>query len=172
MSRHQSAAAELAAYLRNSPDVGIGDLGGLNVRNAGDLGAATEQALEQTLHPVKAPTEHEEQCALFAWAAAHEAEYPALKLLFAVPNGGYRHAATAAALKAEGVKAGVPDIFLPVPRWDRFHGLWIELKRADRSNGPTEAQTWWIEQLRKQGYMAVVCYGAQEAIHVIRHYLL
>jgi crossover junction endodeoxyribonuclease RusA len=43
----QSAGAELAAYLRNSPDVGIADLGGLNVRNAGDLGAATEQALER-----------------------------------------------------------------------------------------------------------------------------
>jgi hypothetical protein len=152
---------EYRQMLAGNPDLAVAD----------DPGKETLAQLEAALHPAKAPTEHEEQCALFAWAAAHEAEYPALKLLFAVPNGGYRHAATAAALKAEGVKAGVPDIFLPVPRWDRFNGLWIELKRADRSNGPTEAQTWWIEQLRKQGYMAVVCYGAEEAIHVIRHYL-
>ena len=42
-----SAAADLAAWLRNSPDVRIGDLGGLNLdadaleRNAGSLGGAT-----------------------------------------------------------------------------------------------------------------------------------
>ncbi len=40
-----TAADDLRAYLTNSPDVGISDLGGLNVRNAGDLGAAAEATL-------------------------------------------------------------------------------------------------------------------------------
>jgi hypothetical protein len=43
VKRPTNAAAELAAYLRNSPDVGIGDISGLNVdvtltANAGALG--------------------------------------------------------------------------------------------------------------------------------------
>lgn len=37
-------------------------------------------------------------------------------LLFAIPDGGRRDAVTGAHLKAEGVRAGVPDMFLAVPR--------------------------------------------------------
>ncbi len=162
MTRPQSAAAELAAYLRNSPDVGIGDLGGLNLRNAGDLGAPAEETLAAV------PSEHDEQCALFAWAAANEAAHPELKLLFAVPNGGFRHASTAAMLKASGTKAGVPDCCLPVAR-GRFHSLWIELKR--KPNKPTAAQQEWIADLRYYGAQAIVCYGAQEAQQAIMAYL-
>ena len=115
-----------------------------------------------------APTEHEEQVALFQWAAANEGEHEELKLLFAVPNGGYRPMTTAAQLKAEGVRSGVPDCCLPVAR-GRFHSLWIEMKR--KPNRPTEAQEHWISTLRDYGHSAVVCYGAQEAIDVIKAYL-
>ena len=83
------------------------------------------------------PTEHEEQVALFQWAAANEAQYPSLAMLAAIPNGGYRPMTTAAMLKAEGVKAGYPDILLDVARGP-YHGLRIELKRADRSNHATK----------------------------------
>ena len=120
--------------------------------------------------PVIVPTEHEEQVALFQWAEANEGTMPELRLMFAVPNGGYRPMATAAMLHAEGVKAGVPDVFLMCRR--RHYGaLAIELKRADRSNHATDAQRDWIERLRAAGYMAVICYGAQEAIEVIKTYL-
>ena len=118
--------------------------------------------------PVIVPTEHEEQVALFQWAAANEGEHEELKLLFAVPNGGYRPMTTAAQLKAEGVRSGVPDCCLPVAR-GRFHSLWIEMKR--KPNRPTEAQEHWISTLRDYGHSAVVCYGAQEAIDVIKAYL-
>lgn len=115
-----------------------------------------------------APTEHEEQVALFAWAAAQEGAFPELALLFAIPNGGYRPMTTAAALSAEGVKAGVPDCCLPIAR-GRYHSLWIEMKR--KPNKPTMEQELWIARLRAAGCMAVVCYGADEAIRVIGHYL-
>lgn len=123
-----------------------------------------------TLHlpPRSAPTEHDEQCALFAWAAANEGAHPELSMLAAIPNGGYRPMATAAMLKAEGVKAGYPDILLDVAR-GRWHGLRIEMKR--KPNKPTPEQLDWIARLRAHGYMAVVCYGADEAIGVIQHYL-
>ena len=120
--------------------------------------------------PAIVPTEHEEQVALFQWAEANEAQYPSLAMLAAIPNGGYRPMTTAAMLKAEGVKAGYPDILLDVARGP-YHGLRIELKRADRSNRPTDAQREWLAKLNFEGYRAVVCYGAQEAIKVITDYL-
>jgi hypothetical protein len=57
--------------------------------------------------------EHEEQVALFEWAAWNSSKYKELELMFAIPNGGQRHVVVARKLKDEGVKAGVPDIFLP-----------------------------------------------------------
>lgn len=123
----------------------------------GDLGGAV-------------PLEHDKQAALFAWADAAQGEHPELAMLFAIPNGGARHPAVAAQLKAEGVKAGVPDVFLACAR-GRWHGLFVELKRADRSNHATSAQRAWMEMLRRYGYSAIVCYGAQEAISTIMAYL-
>ena len=123
-----------------------------------------------TTDVVAVPTEHEEQVALFQWAEANEAQYPSLAMLAAIPNGGYRPMTTAAMLKAEGVKAGYPDILLDVARGP-YHGLRIELKRADRSNHATDAQREWLTKLNFEGYRVAVCYGAQEAIKVITDYL-
>lgn len=117
-----------------------------------------------------APLEHDEQAALFAWADTAQGEHPELAMLFAIPNGGARHPAVAAQLKAEGVKAGVPDVFLACAR-GRWHGLFVELKRADRSNHATSAQRAWMEMLRRYGFSAVVVYGAQEAQQAIMAYL-
>ncbi len=74
------------------------------------------------------PSEFQEQCALFQWAAIEAKHYPVLDLLFAIPNGGSRRDAIEGAnLKRSGVKAGIPDIFLPAANKGR-HGLFIELK--------------------------------------------
>ena len=59
--------------------------------------------------------EHQEQVALFNWAKFFENKCKDLGMMYAIPNGGKRHIAVARKLKAEGVKAGVPDIFLAVP---------------------------------------------------------
>lgn len=74
------------------------------------------------------PNESVEQQCLFRWAEFASGKYPELRLMYHIPNGGARSKATAGRLKAEGVKAGVPDICLPVSR-DGYHGLYIELKR-------------------------------------------
>lgn len=77
----------------------------------------------------KAGTEHAHQAALFCWAGAMaRTKWPELKWMYAIPNGGERNAATAARLKAEGVKSGVSDVCLPFSRRD-FHGLYIEMKK-------------------------------------------
>ena len=67
-------------------------------------------------------SESQEQQALFEWAELSKRCFPELELLFHVPNGGARSKATAGRLKAEGVKPGVPDLCLPVPR-GAYHGL-------------------------------------------------
>ena len=91
-----------------------------------------------------------------------------LNLMFHIPNGGKRNAQEAARFKQMGVKAGVPDIFLPVPRGG-FHGLWIELKAP---KGKTSAvQDAFLGELDKQGYKTAVCYGWEMAAKVLKEYL-
>jgi hypothetical protein len=123
---------------------------------------------------ILAASEHEEQAALFAWAELQARQWPELALMFAIANGGHRHISVAKRLKAEGVKAGVPDICLPIPRTShefekRFSGLFIEMKV--KPNKPTEAQRDWLEDLERQGYRCEVCYSAAEARRVITEYL-
>jgi hypothetical protein len=113
-------------------------------------------------------TEHDEQVALFEWAELQKCTMPELGLLFAIPNGGHRHKATAAKMKAEGVKRGVPDICLPVAR-DGFFGLYIELKYG--KNKTTNEQTGWLLNLVDQGYFAVIATGFEEAKKYIERYL-
>lgn len=85
-----------------------------------------------------------------------------------IPNGGKRDSTTAKMLKAEGVKAGVPDICLPVAR-GKYHGMYIEMKCG--KNKPTENQLWWQVALRRQGYFAIVSYGWEDAADWILKYL-
>ncbi len=112
--------------------------------------------------------ESQEQTFLFQWANLARCKYPELELLHHIPNGGKRNAREAASLKRQGVKAGVPDICLPVPK-GQYHGLYIELKVG--KNKTSEYQNEWIEKLKEQNYYVVVCYGWRVAQEVIEHYL-
>lgn len=116
------------------------------------------------------PTESQEQQALFQWAAfAEHSLWGELWGLYHIPNGGSRNKAEAARLKAEGVKKGVPDICLPVPRGG-YHGLYIELKRQ-KGGRLSEEQKEWLRFLSAQGYKAVACMGWEDAMGVIDEYL-
>lgn len=115
------------------------------------------------------PTEGEEQARLFSWCKMHEREWPELALLFHIPNGGSRGKAEAGRFKAEGVKAGVPDLMLPVARGES-HGLFVEMKRQDGGRVRPE-QKEWMERLRQQGYQAVVCRGWEGASEALVKYL-
>lgn len=120
-------------------------------------------------NPVKPKTtEADEQKALMQWAKWQEGRYSELKLLYHCPNGGTRNKLEAANLKRQGVKAGVPDLFLPVPRSQK-HGLFIEMKVG--RNKCTDNQKKWIRNLLEQGYEVKVCYSCEEAIQVIKKYL-
>ena len=109
-----------------------------------------------------------EQTHLFTWAFYESAAHPELKNLFAVPNGGLRSKSEAARLKASGVKAGVPDMFLAVPKGG-YAGLFIEMKVG--KNKTSKDQDEWIERLMRAGYKCAVCYGFETARYEIEEYL-
>lgn len=129
--------------------------------------------------PALQPTEHEIQRGIMQWAVMNEARRPQLKLLFAIPNGGKRNIITAAKLKAEGVKPGVPDLFLPVARVQGVtgeahltlkHGLWLEVKRGKQGR-VSEVQEEWSARLISHGHCVRVVRSVGEAIEVITKYL-
>ena len=117
-----------------------------------------------------------EQQALFCWSALPEIRqaYPDLKWLFAVPNGGFRHKVVASRLRAEGVKRGVPDIWLPVKR-DKWSGLIIELKKISKKKDykikPTPEQNEWLNYLATQDFGTMVCHGWEHARDALIQYL-
>ena len=115
------------------------------------------------------PTEGDEQATLFTWAGMQKAKYPELRLLFHIPNGGSRRPVEAARFKAEGVKAGVPDLFLPVPSGS-WHGLFIELKRQ-KGGRVSDKQRQWLTDLEREGYRAELAFGWKDAAEIILDYL-
>ena len=124
-------------------------------------------------------TEHDIQSALFSWAQLQTACYPELALMFAIPNGGKREkrqdkkgrwfSPTAQKLKREGVKRGIPDIFLPCARGGS-HGLFIEMKALDGRVSPEQASVHKL--LWEEGYAVIVCYSLESAIMLITWYLM
>jgi len=107
-------------------------------------------------------SEHDEQVAVIEYCDLKG--YP----VFHIPNEAKRSPATAARLRAEGMRPGVPDLCIPVARGD-YHSLYIEMK-ADGGK-PSEEQSRWIWRLRDEGMCAYVCYGADNAIALIDRYM-
>lgn len=109
-------------------------------------------------------SEAQEQTIIFQWAKFK----PQLKWFFAIANGGSRHFLEAINLKRQGVKKGISDMFLPLPK-GKYHGLFIELKVG--KNKPTPEQKEFILYANANGYCSAVCYGSEEAIKLIESYL-
>lgn len=119
-----------------------------------------------TMKKTNIPLEAEEQQALFEWVGYQLKQYPELALLYHIPNEGKRNPRRA---KVEGIKAGVPDLCLPVPRGGN-HGAYIEMKR--RKGGKiTVQQTRWMEQLMAQGYAVACCNGWEVAAKFLIDYM-
>lgn len=114
------------------------------------------------------PSEHDHAVALMQAVRQWEHRYPVLARLYAIPNGGDRHPAVAGKLKAEGVKAGVPDYCLPAARGEH-HGLYIELKTE--TGRASREQADWVQALRAEGYRAEVCRGWDQALQVLLEYV-
>ena len=116
----------------------------------------------------RADEEHQHQAAFFEILRLNEREFPALQFVFAIPNGGHRSKKTAAKLWMEGVKRGVPDVFIPIPRHG-FHGAWSENKSTDGKL--TKDQKAFLEFLTGAGYATKVCYNVDEQLAFVEWYL-
>ena len=115
-------------------------------------------------------SEHLQQAALIDWTNRPEIKErcPLLQWLYAVPNGGDRAMAVAVKMKAEGVKKGVPDLFLPVPR-KGYHGFYIEMKYGKNKLSPEQVN--FGEFVSEQGYKTAVFYCWHDVRDALLEYL-
>lgn len=98
------------------------------------------------------PSEHYEQRELVRW---FRLTWPGVRI-FAIPNGGKRSITAATRLKAEGVSAGVPDLFIPAWR------CWVEMKRSKGGSVSAEQKD-WIAYLESVDFCCIVGKGAEDA---------
>lgn len=131
----------------------------------------------------KSGSEHAEQRALFCWLNYLAYNwYPELRFVYAVPNGGKRGDSEQSAkiaggmMKAEGMKKGVPDLFVPIPRFHVSHnrhycGFYVEMKTANGGDGGSKEQHEYLAFLSDQGYATYIANGWQAAATAIREYM-
>ena len=113
-------------------------------------------------------SERDEQIKLFQWIKLNPKIKP---FALYIPNDGKRSPQLGAIYKRMGLRPGTSDIFIAMPNKTKtHHGLWIELKWG--KNKATPAQLEFINDMRSQGYYAEVVWGADDAIQLIKDYLL
>ncbi len=109
------------------------------------------------------PTEVHEQIVAATWLEKNNVTF------YHIPNGGRRSLSEGVKFKRMGVKAGIPDLCIPLAR-KGYHGLYIELKRQ-RGGVISEAQQYWLSQLKKEGYDVYVAKGANDLISYVKNYM-
>ncbi len=116
----------------------------------------------------EAGSEHAHQVAVFMWCSRQLKDFPMLKWLYAVPNGGERNRAVAARLKAEGVKSGVSDLCLPY-RSKGYSGLYIEMKKPGGRESAEQKEFGAFVQ--SQGFLYRCCMNWEEAVETLKWFL-
>ncbi len=72
---------------------------------------------------------------------------------------------------SQGTKKGFPDWILPIQAGNCV-GFAMELKACKpHGQAPTKDQGAWLTHLREQGWLAIVCYGAEQAIAALDDYI-
>lgn len=145
---------ELTDLLASNPDLSVDDPW---------IGAPTVQPVQAII-----TSEHDLQAAIIAECDRRSMGNPAWGMVFSIPNGGHRHPAVAAKLKAEGVRAGIPDLFVALPRHD-YAGMFLELKFG--KNKPTGEQWNWTRRLRDAGYFVDVAWDFETAMRLLTWYV-
>lgn len=91
------------------------------------------------------------------------------KLIFAVPNGGSRHIREAINLKHQGVKPGVSDVIVLIPK-KGFASLCLEFKTSKGKQ--SDEQKVFQHQAESCRNKYVIVRSASQAIEELRKYLL
>ncbi len=109
-------------------------------------------------------TETQEQKQLIQWCRSD----PRLQYLYHIPNESVGGQGWLIRNRQLGVRAGVPDLFYPVPL-NGFHGLFIEMKASNGRVRPEQKR--WLDALETFGYKCVVAHGWIEAKEALEEYL-
>jgi len=117
---------------------------------------------------VRHPEAISQRSVILWWAYSHKVLGIPEHLLFSVPNGGYRHPFEAKLLREEGMRSGVADLILLVPR-GIYHGMALEMKSQEGRLSPEQKE--WAAAATSQGYLCVVAYSTEEAIKFLTDYL-
>jgi hypothetical protein len=107
---------------------------------------------------MKEDSEHVIQCQAIQWIRQHTPY-----VCYAIPNGGSRGRRQGAALKAEGVLAGIPDIHIPAL------SLFIEMKTSIGKVSPIQKAM--HERLRHDCQIVEVCRSVDDVIRVVTHHM-
>lgn len=132
------------------------------------------------------PLEHEEQKLVIKWIIDDNAHAALLRsrnlppvLFSAITNGHYQPSIKQRnKLKAEGMNSGVPDLLFIVPPERAKAGkrlmIWIEMKRQQGASVSAAQQEWLdaIDAMEGGNIGAFVCYGADEAIQLLKDLLI
>ncbi len=109
----------------------------------------------------------------FAWVDLNKKRFPALALIFAIPNGSKLSRAERAVMSVTGLRPGVPDICVPWMNIDddgtACTSLWIEFK--SEKGKPTAEQSEWHEKLRDAGHRVEIHRSWITAANVVIDYL-
>jgi hypothetical protein len=119
--------------------------------------------------PKTSPTEHQIQAAFFSrLALSWHRDLP----VFAIPNESEGQGRTAmirgARRKAEGRRAGVPDVLVAVAEGG-WHGLFLEAKTPTGSLSVHQRK--WLTDLANEGYAVAVCRSTDELWSAFERYL-
>lgn len=109
-------------------------------------------------------TESQEQKQLIQWCRTD----PRYQYLFHIPNESVGGQGWLIRNRQMGVKAGVPDLFYPVPARG-YHGMFIEMKT--KAGRISKSQAKWIKALETVGYKCVVAHGWEEARDALIDYM-
>ena len=111
-------------------------------------------------------TESQIQKECVKWFREH---YPAIEpLFFAVPNGGVRNAWTAKIMKDEGIRKGVADLILLLPR-SGYASLCIEMKKPGGEQSDSQKEFQRVAEKAKNRY--VICHSLDEFVLEVRKYI-
>lgn len=113
-------------------------------------------------------SEDDELIAFFKYIEWQSNKDLRLSYIYHIANERRSSWAAGKRLKKNGVKAGVPDVFVPIPT-KKHPGLYMEFK-VDH-NKPTDRQEYFLTGLASLGYVTKVVYSATEAIDVLNRYL-
>lgn len=110
------------------------------------------------------PSEDSIQIALMEWIALHPSISP---YIIHIPNEGKRSISFGRKLKKMGMRSGVYDLFIAMPKHG-YNGMWLELK--SKKGKLTKNQIEFCKDMGKQNYFPYVVYSLDDAINIIKYY--